>query len=446
MEYKTILTGLFERLSGFRDKRPQTGRKYELLGIISDMGNVIWQLKNDVLQRVMQEAPVDVDVDIDYTEMANRALQLELSERPSDWEDYEATSDSPDGQWLEDRMDDEAVSISIRVISDVNRLSITQLARVVNESLSKLNSVMVQIVEGLVRRHSSEEYVRLYEAEKRRYLNSGTASRAKQTFDDWLGFCLGKPTMEDIEDYRLEKLLNMFEKRALKSLVEHVKHKRRYPGEFDFDRIDDVAERELAYKSYTAFRRLVNYVDGEFIVDPVKVGSHFFMNRKEENAKMHRSAFLEYMHKVSMVQEERRKLLAREAEASERQSIEDEELNLFAPAHSLKRLLAEEWFSVLTTNDKLFDTKWTQDFVDGLMTSEYGRQIARDWTVKDKRLTLKCMIIGKLKDAGVLKGSYNVIARQLEIDDENPATLAKYMGLGKKQPFAEWVEKHVSSE
>ena len=70
------MTGLFERLSGFRENRPHAGQKYELLGIISDMGNVIWQLKNDVLQRVMQEAPVDIDVDIDYTEMANRALQL----------------------------------------------------------------------------------------------------------------------------------------------------------------------------------------------------------------------------------------------------------------------------------------------------------------------------------------------------------------------------------
>ena len=446
MEYKTILTGLFERLSGFREKRPHAGRKYELLGIISDMGNVIWQLKNDVLQRVMQEAPVDVDVDIDYTEMANRALQLELPERPSDWEDYEATSDSSDGLWLEDRMDDEAVEISIRVISDVNRLSMTQLARVANETLSKLNSVMVQIVEGLARRHSNEEYVRLYESEKRRYLKSRTASRAKQKYDEWLDICFGEPTLENIDDYRLEKLLHMFEQGGVQAKADHVQRATHYSGEFDFTQIDDDVKRKLAYKHYAALRQMTDWQNGCLVVIPSRIGQFFFVSRHDENAKGRRNVLLKYLHKIDMAQEERRRLLAREAEALKRQSIEDEELNLFAPANSLKRLLAEEWFSVLTTNDKRFNTKWTQNFVDDLMKSEYGNQIARDWTVRDKRLSLKCMIIGKLKDAGVLKGSYNVIARQLEIDDENPATLAKYMGLGKKQPFAEWVEKHVFSE
>ena len=48
-----------------------------------------------------------------------------------------------------------------------------------------------------------------------------------------------------------------------------------------------------------------------------------------------------------------------------------------------------------------------------------------------------------MKDAGVIKGSYNQIAKLLDIDEENPATLAKYLGMGKKQPYAEWIEEYV---
>ena len=49
------------------------------------------------------------------------------------------------------------------------------------------------------------------------------------------------------------------------------------------------------------------------------------------------------------------------------------------------------------------------------------------------------MIVGVLKDAGVLKGSYNQIAKLLDLDSENPATLAKYLGMGKKQGYADWI-------
>ena len=56
---------------------------------------------------------------------------------------------------------------------------------------------------------------------------------------------------------------------------------------------------------------------------------------------------------------------------------------------------------------------------------------------------MKCMIIGLLKDAGVIRGSYNSIGKLLDMDNENPATLAKYMGMGKKQPYAEWIADYV---
>lgn len=47
-------------------------------------------------------------------------------------------------------------------------------------------------------------------------------------------------------------------------------------------------------------------------------------------------------------------------------------------------------------------------------------------------------------DAGVLKGSYNFVARQLDIGADNSATMAKYLGMGKKQPYSSWIMEYVT--
>ena len=283
---------------------------------------------------------------------------------------------------------------------------------------------------------------RLYDQEKRRYLSSGTPRRVRQTFEDWLyDVCNGSPCMDDINAYVTEKLVHMFEKGVFDSKVEHIQRATRYPAEFDFSLLDDDHKlKKSIHKHYSELRKLVDYCDGFLVVNPVKVGRHFYTNRKEENARGHRNAFLKYMHKITLAQEERRKLL--EAEATRKEDSEDV-LNYFAPAKNLKVLLTEEWFGMLTADEKRFTTKWLHGFVDALMASEWRDQIASDWAVADKRLGLKCMIIGLLKDAGVIRGSYNSIAKLLDMDNENPATLAKYMGMGKKQPYAEWIADYV---
>lgn len=228
----------------------------------------------------------------------------------------------------------------------------------------------------------------------------------------------------------------MFEKGVLASRVEHIQRAKRYPGEVDFDQLDDDHPlKATVHKHYAALRKIVDYEDGRLVVDPVRVGRHFYACRHEENAKSHRTNFLKYMHKIDLVQQE----AARKPEADE------EQLNFVAPSINLKKLFEQEWFSVLTTDEKRFDSKWTAQFIESLMHSEWGEQIARDWALKDKRMTLRCIIVGLLKDEGVLRASYNQIAKLLDIDGENAATLAKYMGLGKKQPFADWVHEYVNS-
>ena len=107
-------------------------------------------------------------------------------------------------------------------------------------------------------------------------------------------------------------------------------------------------------------------------------------------------------------------------------------------------VMAEEVLSweLTTTKEELQEnTQLVNDALGGL--NDVLTQIATDWAVADKRLGLKCMIVGMLKDVGVIRGSYNSISKLLDMDSENPATLAKYMGMGKKQPFAEWITNYV---
>ena len=402
-DYKNILDALFEKVERMRTERPTAGTRFRLMGLAADVTEATEMMTQEVLERVTKEVVLDADTDIDYTETGERVQAMVLT-APND--------------------------------------DLQEATQAVNDALGVLSDVLTQIASQLERRHKDEAYARLYDQEKRRYLSSGTPRRVRQTFEDWLyDVCNGSPCMDDINAYVTEKLVHMFEKGVFDSKVEHIQRATRYPAEFDFSLLDDDHKlKKSIHKHYSELRKLVDYCDGFLVVNPVKVGRHFYTNRKEENARGHRNAFLKYMHKITLAQEERRKLL--EAEATRKEDSEDV-LNYFAPAKNLKVLLTEEWFGMLTADEKRFTTKWLHGFVDALMASEWRDQIASDWAVADKRLGLKCMIIGLLKDAGVIRGSYNSIAKLLDMDNENPATLAKYMGMGKKQPYAEWIADYV---
>jgi hypothetical protein len=399
MEPKNILTGVADRLSSLREERPSAGTKYRLMGMVADITEATETLSKEVLERVKQEAVLDADVDVDFDVVAEEVLSWELATTKEDL------------------------------------LENTQL---VNDALGGLSEVLMQISSQLARHHRDDEYERLYESEKRRYLNSGTPHRARKTFEEWKDLCHGTPTQDDIDNYRLEKVLHLFEKGVFDVDVTHILRAKHYPGELDIDQLDDDHKlKKTIYKHYAAFRKLVDWQDGYLVVNAAHAGQHFYASRHEENAKSHRNAFLKYMHKISLAQEEYKKLQAAP------QEIPENALNYFAPSKNLKVLLTEEWFGMLTADEKRFTAKWIHGFVDALMTSEWREQIATDWAVADKRLGLKCMVVGVLKDAGVIRGSYNSIAKLLDMDSENPATLAKYMGMGKKQPFAEWITHYV---
>ena len=310
MEVKNILTGVAERLSGLREERPSAGTRYRLMGVAADVAEVTEMLSKEVLERVKQEAVMDADVDVDFDVLAEQVLSWELVMTADDLQEH---------------------------------------TRLVNDALGGLNEVLLQISNQLERHHSNEEYARLYEQEKRRYLGSKTAKSARKTFDEWKeDQCYGTPSLEDIDDYLLEKLLHMFEKGLFSAKVEHVQRTKRYPGEFDFEQLDVAPEtRKLISKNYAVLRKLVDYVDGFLVVNAARVGQHFYASRHEEKAKSNRTNFLKYMHKITLAQEERRKLQEAEATQGDNDACV---LNYFAPTKNLKVLLTEEWFEIHRTD------------------------------------------------------------------------------------------------
>ena len=141
--------------------------------------------------------------------------------------------------------------------------------------------------------------------------------------------------------------------------------------------------------------------------------------------------------------------LERHAETAEAPCQLDNKVqpNYFAPAKHLKELLKGAWFKEVRKRDE-YDEQWTNEFVDALMESEWKDTIAKAWAVKGERkkiTQIKGYIVGLLKDAGVLKGSYNSIAEKTGIIEES-RTFSKYMSDGKKQPYADWVKNYVSGK
>ena len=398
-----MLTGVLGRISGLRDERPMAGTVYRLMGLVADITEVVQMLQNGALQRVSQEAVLDADVDIDYAEMSELMMATGLEER--------------EGQ-------DDAVREQVRLA---------------NEGLKVLVGVLGQIDSQLKRRRKDEEYVKLYEQEKRRYLSSGTSGRARQAFDEWLyDVCFGMPSMEDINDYVTEKLVHMFEKGVFDTKVEHIQRAKRYPGEFDFEQLADAEKRKQMYRHYAVLRKLVDLRDGYLVVNAARVGQHFFASRHEVNAKQHRNAFLKYMHKIDLAQQERRKLLGAESGDSD---TAETTLNYFAPTKNLKALLTEEWFEIHRI-DKRYDQRWTDSFVSALMKSEYRGYIASEWSRDKRQDYIRGCVLGLLKEGGVIKGSMDSIARSTGVC-ENYRTFSKYMGQCRQEPYADWVLDYI---
>ena len=401
-EYMTRLDDLIKRISGLKERWRSAGRPLYVSSLVADAAELTESLNTDVLERVSHDILLEA-YEGNYTAQAEQ-MQALVPVRV-----------------LQADAEDDAACLQL------------------DEALNRLVGVLTQIAAHLERRHSKDEYARLYEAEKRRYLGSGTASRARQRFDDWKeDSCFGQPSIDDIDNYFLEKLVHLFEQGALDSKAEHIKKTRSFPGEVDFEQLDESKEKKAMFrKHYAALRSMTDWQDGYLVVDPLRVGQFFFSSREETNAKSHRNVLLKYLHKIDMVQQVRKKLL----EAERGGEGADGQLNYFAPEKNLKVLLSEEWFEIHRT-DKQYDHRWTNDFVNALMASEHRDYIATEWGKNKRQDYIRGCVLGLLKEGGIIKGSMDSIARSAGVC-ENYRTFSKYMGQCRQEPFAPWILEYM---
>lgn len=404
-EYMTRLDDLIKRISGLKERWRSAGRPLYVSSLVADAAELTESLNTDVLERVSHDILLEA-YEGNYTAQAEQMQAL--------------------------------VPVKVLQADAEDDAACLQL----DEALNRLVGVLTQIAAHLERRHSKDEYARLYEAEKRRYLGSGTASRARQRFDDWKeDSCFGQPSIDDIDNYFLEKLVHLFEQGALDSKAEHIKKTRSFPGEVDFEQLDESKEKKAMFrKHYAALRSMTDWQDGYLVVDPLRVGQFFFSSREETNAKSHRNVLLKYLHKIDMVQQVRKKLL----EAERGCEGADGQLNYFAPEKNLKVLLSEEWFEIHRT-DKGYDHRWTNDFVNALMASEHRDYIATEWGKNKRQDYIRGCVLGLLKEGGIIKGSMDSIARSAGVC-ENYRTFSKYMGQCRQEPFALWVQDYISKK
>ena len=123
--------------------------------------------------------------------------------------------------------------------------------------------------------------------------------------------------------------------------------------------------------------------------------------------------------------------------------VSAEEPNYFQTERFLRRIMEEEWFEDLRTN-VCYNNRWREGFITDFMDSQWKREIALMWEKRDKREKLKGYIMGCLKDAEVISGTYDAIARYAGYEGTEARTFSRYMSDGKRQHFYEWIEDYVT--
>jgi hypothetical protein len=116
----------------------------------------------------------------------------------------------------------------------------------------------------------------------------------------------------------------------------------------------------------------------------------------------------------------------------------------FGIINTMTRLMMQDWFKAFRT-DKKYDDDWIKQLMTDLLNSEHRQTLLGIWQHPKKRPWLKAALIGCVRDAGILKGSYLKIATAIingsQKDNNN---FSNYMGQGKNEPFFEWFVDYVN--
>lgn len=278
LEYNKIITELAEWISGLKERRPSAGRRLLVESMTADTDEVADGLQRDVMERVSREIVLDADEGIDYKALADGVQPL--------------------------------LPVELKSPTD----SETEACQQLNDALERLQELLLGIAGELVRHRKDEAYVKLYEREQRTFTRNHGVSRARLEYEEWKEKeCLGSPSMEDLEAYRADMLLAMFDAGVFEEKVAGMSSNRRINGEVDFDGLVErhrIAPEDL-YKYYRCLRSVCDFEKGMLVVNAKKVGTHFNAFRKEKGAKQRRTAFFKCMQKVEFAQQDMQALRER---------------------------------------------------------------------------------------------------------------------------------------
>ena len=262
-----------------KERRPSAGRGLLIESLLADTLELTENLRTEVLARVSREIWLEADEGIDYDALAEGVQDVPPIELPK------ATAAEEDA-----------------------------CARL-NEALEALSKTLFEIAKALNRRYESEDYIKLYEDELRLFIKNRGRYWAEWDFNQFrekIG--IDSLSMEDLEEYRIEKLQHMFAAGVCRELASHRQVAPHYPNEIVFHDLDDGLQvpMKVVHIYYYFLRKICDWVDGGLKVNPEKVGARFYTCRKEPGAKEQRKAFFKYMMKIDFAQQAMREIRQRQ--------------------------------------------------------------------------------------------------------------------------------------
>ena len=125
----------------------------------------------------------------------------------------------------------------------------------------------------------------------------------------------------------------------------------------------------------------------------------------------------------------------------------NDDSDIFGIMNALTRMCQQQWFKDRRT-DKKYDDAWIGSFFSALLHSEHRATLLELWQDADKRQTLKGVIIGCLKNAGVIDDSDLKIAKDyINGSFRENKTFSTYIGRCNRREYKgikTWISDYVA--
>lgn len=439
----------------------QMGRQAAALRLLAEMYEIRCRF-GKILERMQKEAFQLDDEGLDYEEWISPE-KWKRGESVTAEEDMRETFDikpeSPLSQTYANKLKDaykedakfnsdnfRNMVSSLFIFDQIVNLSITEVA--IERELKSIQELLLDIYNAKQRTLTDKEYADYFDGLYNTYTEGFLVMpKLRREHKKWKDNLDGECDKDDMLERRAGLLLEIFES----GFADDLKHNYKRKGEdilgfknYEFEKWEDRTDEAVKY--FSAFVKICPYERGMINFSHSERLGKYIINHHVEQSLV--NIFIQKMELVKMVQEDIYRLdnPGTTIECDKPGAALKDDLNYFQPTRHLKDLLKQDWFKQLRSN-KRYDEAWTDAFVEALMASKWKDDIAREWAVKGKREKknqIKAYVVGLLVKEGVLKGSYNKVAQQMDILD-NSRTFSRYMSKCTGQPYADWITDYISN-